>query len=278
MTTTLAPAAVTAPNRTLRHVALFYALAYAGMLAVTLPFADSSRAYPEWLTLVGRWIPAVASLIAIALLGPGSLRRLVHWWGLRPGGWRPLALGVVATLAALLAVAFAPVLVGQALGWVQLKPWSIVGGALALLPVYVLIGSLSTLGEEVAWRGFLPRLLGEGARFWPVALVVAALWSLWHVPQLAMFVARGDLPAHEAVAAGIGIAFWSLALSSLAFRFGSVWPAVVGHALPFRAGSLVVAQPADSVPFWAFAALEWALYAGVAVVVASTRWRSLSQR
>lgn len=170
------------------------------------------------------------------------------------------------SLALGLAIAFGSVAVGQSLGWVQLKPWSLVGAALAALPLYLVAGSLSTLGEEVAWRAWLPRALALPLP--ATAAVVAGAWTLWHVPQLGMFVARGELPRREAVAALLGIAFWSLLLTALSARFGSVWPAVVGHALPFRAGSLVTALPADDLRFWLYAALEWALYAAAAYAVA----------
>lgn len=260
-----------APRRPrLAAAALAYALAYAAVCALCLPFTDGARPYPEWLTLVGRWVPALGTLAALALV-PAARRAtggLTRAWGLRTR-WRPLVAGIATAVVLFLAIAFVPVLVGERLGWVELKPWSIVGPALVGLPLYLVIGALSTLGEEVAWRAWFPRVLG--GRFWPVALLVAVGWAAWHVPQLGMFVARGEVPAREMVVGLVGIAFWSLPLSALAARFRSVWPAVVGHALPFRAGSLAAALPAGDVAFWSFAALEWVLYAAAALAIAPRR-------
>ncbi|GAB3622994.1 CPBP family intramembrane metalloprotease [Mariniluteicoccus endophyticus] len=249
-----------------RLAALTLALSFVGIVAATVPFLDPATAYPEWLTAAGRWIPGLASLVALLVLRPRSLRDLPTLWGLRTGGWRTVLAGMLTAVASLLAVTFAVVLLGTWLGWVEMKPLPLVGAALLALPLYLVVGSISTLGEEVVWRGLLPRTLGSG--IWPTAALVAVLWMLWHVPQLGMFVARGEMPVREMVASLVGIAFWSLPLSALAHRFGSVWPAVVGHALPFRPGSLAAALPADTVAFWAFCAVECAANLGLALFIA----------
>jgi membrane protease YdiL (CAAX protease family) len=136
------------------------------------------------------------------------------------------------------------------------------------LTVGTLITCIATAGEELGWRGhLLVRLapLGEVR----AAFLVGIVWGLWHAPLIA-------LDGYE-----FGIRSWAVApffclftvpfgmlLAWLRFRSGSVWPAVLAHAVVNSAAPLVllvlsapvsrlVGPPVGLVglvPLWVFAA------------------------
>lgn len=192
-------------------------------------------AIPEWFTVAGRWLPGLVSLLVLRVLAlPGSLS---SWWALRPRGLRRLLAGGLTGVGVLLAVyvlsAAALVLVTGA----ELQPWSVLGPATVMLVPSLLLFSLSTLGEEIGWRGFLQQALPWG--FWRSAAVVAAVWVAFHIPLHGVMAAQGTLPWTIAVSSTLGLFPLGLLLSALVHRFASVWPAVLGHALPLTALNLV---------------------------------------
>lgn len=47
------------------------------------------------------------------------------------------------------------------------------------------INALLALGEEIAWRGFLPRIMSDWG-FWKKSLVIGLIWGFWHIPLILM--------------------------------------------------------------------------------------------
>ncbi|MBN2045538.1 MAG: CPBP family intramembrane metalloprotease [Anaerolineales bacterium] len=113
-------------------------------------------------------------------------------------------------------------------------------GTLALIQIFqaILIAPVLNLvpilGEEFGWRGYLlPRLLPMGER--KAYLISGLIWGLWHAPVILMGYNYGtDYPA----------APWSGTLLFILISFvtgtffgwtslraGSIWPAVIGHAV-----------------------------------------------
>ena len=97
-----------------------------------------------------------------------------------------------------------------------------------------LLNSLATFGEEFGWRGYLlPKLAPLG---WRRALVVhGVVWGVWHWPVIAMGYNYGleytgapwlGLVAMTVATVGLGVF-----LGWITLRSGSVFPAVVGHAM-----------------------------------------------
>lgn len=192
-------------------------------------------AVPEWFTVLGRWLPALVSLAVLRLRAlPGGL---LQWWALSPGGLRRLLTGAGTGIAVLLLTYSLSALVLTAVTSAELQPWSVLGPAALMIVPSILIFSLSTLGEEVGWRAFLQQTLPWG--FWPSAVVVSAVWVTFHIPLHGVMAAQGTISWTIAVVSTLGLFPLGLLLSALVHRFASVWPAVLGHALPLSALNLI---------------------------------------
>ena len=130
------------------------------------------------------WIPAIAALLAAALTGGrGALRelgsRLVRW----RVGWQWYVVVILGPAVFSLAVAGIYALFGGS--WAEAAPPAILAGPLLLLPLFLVILTLTDgLGEELAWRGFaLPRLLTRYNAL-VASVVLGVIWALWHLPLL----------------------------------------------------------------------------------------------
>lgn len=54
------------------------------------------------------------------------------------------------------------------------------------VPIGIVLNTVViTLNEELGWRGFLqPKLAGLG--FWPMSILIGAVWGIWHAPVVLM--------------------------------------------------------------------------------------------
>lgn len=223
-------------QRPLRAAGLFTLLVLFSIALICGAFLLLDVPIPEWFVIVGRWLPALVSLLVLRLVPLEG--GLPTWWSLRPGGWRRLLGGGATAVAVLVAVYALSVLPVVALGAAEPQPWPALAQVAVLLIPAVLLFSLSTLGEEAAWRGFLQRALDSWG-FWRSAAVVSAVWVLFHVPLHGTMAVQGVLPWDIALVSTVGLFPLGLYLSAVVARFGSVWPAVFAHALPFSALNLL---------------------------------------
>ena len=107
----------------------------------------------------------------------------------------------------------------------------IAGGILApIIPLNI----YGMLGEEFGWRAYLqPKLMPLGHR--KAMVWLGLIWSVWHWPLLLMGHAYG-LEYPGAPWLGLIAFTWltfvfGIFLGWLTYRAGSVWPAVIGHAV-----------------------------------------------
>ncbi|MGB4594848.1 MAG: CPBP family intramembrane glutamic endopeptidase [Anaerolineaceae bacterium] len=96
------------------------------------------------------------------------------------------------------------------------------------------LNGLFTFGEEFGWRGYLlPKLLPLGGR--KAALVSGAIWGVWHAPMIAMGHNYGvDYAGYPWLGIGMMILFcvlFGVFMAWITLKEGSVWPAVVAHAV-----------------------------------------------
>ena len=97
-----------------------------------------------------------------------------------------------------------------------------------------LINSLFTFGEEFGWRGYLlPKLMPLSSH--KAVIISGVIWGFWHAPVTAMGHNYGlDYPFFPWT--GILLMTWftilvGIFLAWVTLRAGSVWPAVIGHAV-----------------------------------------------
>lgn len=182
--------------------------------------------------LVLMFAPTAGALLARWRAG-GRIR-----WG-RPGAW--LLAGLAPAAAALVAY-----LVGAAVGWDVEDP-GVLARALALAPLSILTASLSAVGEEIGWRGFLWPTLRRDVGFWTASAVVGVVWWLYHLPMvlLGWYGTIAGLPAFT-----VAIAGFTLFVGVVTDRSRSLWPSVVAHGAwnGLVATSFAATDGTDSVP------------------------------
>jgi membrane protease YdiL (CAAX protease family) len=95
----------------------------------------------------------------------------------------------------------------------------------------MLVSSLSSLGEEIGWRGFLVPELAKVTTFTKTAIISGVIWAIWHYPLILFADYNSGTPAWFGLSCFsvmiIGISF---PLAWLRLKSGSVWTAVIFHA------------------------------------------------
>jgi len=132
-----------------------------------------------------------------------------------------------------------------------MSPWLFVGAQMInVLLVGLVVNSLATFGEEFGWRAYLlQKLMPLGAR--KAVLISGVIWGVWHWPLTAQGHNYGlNYPGAPWLGMLMMVIFTialGTLLSWLALRAGSVWPAVIGHAIMNAVGGLglimVVGEP-----------------------------------
>ncbi len=112
----------------------------------------------------------------------------------------------------------------------------------SFLPVFTLAlipGFFKNIFEESAWRGYLtPRIFSLDLNDYTGHIIVGLIWALWHVPYYLYFLNRTILRDYTTLntAAFIPLALLTIVAYSFAFGeirllTGSIWPAVLMHAV-----------------------------------------------
>ncbi|WP_062381612.1 CPBP family intramembrane glutamic endopeptidase [Demequina pelophila] len=143
-------------------------------------------------------------------------------------------------------LAFLPPLAILATTWlasyvtdVEVQPGNLLG-VLAFAIPFGLLGSITAVGEEIGWRGFLWPLMRRHTGFWTAAAIMLPIWWLYHVPAVLWwgYGYVGGLPAFT-----VGMVGFILFVGVITERSNSLWPSVLAHgawnslvAAAFRAG------------------------------------------
>jgi membrane protease YdiL (CAAX protease family) len=203
---------------------------YAFGLAVFWP--PSGEQPSDAIFLVLMFAPTVGALLA-RFVAKGRIQ-----WG-RPNWW--LLAGLLPAVAVLGAY-----LLGAAFGWDTEDP-AVLRAALVGAPVAIATASLSAVGEEIGWRGFLWPALRTRSGFWRVSLVVGVIWWTYHVPLILLgwYGSLEGLPAFT-----VAIAGFTLFVGLLTERSRSLWPSVVAHGAwnGLVATSFAATEGVDRVP------------------------------
>lgn len=172
------------------------------------------------------WCPGTAALV-VTFLRHRSLRGL--GWGRGP--WRFWLYGYGSPIL-YAGIVYALVWWGG-LGGIDHE----VAGRLAQpkVPALLVLGSvtssLTALGEELGWRGFLlPRLVGRYG-FVRATLATGGIWAVWHYPLLLWGDYHGGTPlAFSLLCFTVLVLGISFLLAWLRLASDSVWPAMLLHA------------------------------------------------
>jgi membrane protease YdiL (CAAX protease family) len=236
-----APPDPTRADQARKGLLVFFALAALGSGVFQGLILRSGKPIGEspWLVYGLMWTPGIASLVARLVFREGFRDVSFRIGG--AAGWKAIGLawllppiaGFVAYGAAW-ATGLAPFEIPALaeVGLSSFPPAARFGLLFALSMTLVsLLSFLSAVGEEIGWRGYLLTRLVEAEVPRPV-LLSGVVWAVWHLPLVVSGqYAAGPSRALSAVVfvltvVGIGFVMGWMRLST-----GSVWPAVVLHAV-----------------------------------------------
>jgi uncharacterized protein len=255
------PAAPVLASACGRHLALLAVAAFAGPWLVWGSAIAQAHGLMNWRLPQGLalWTLTPSLLLAVcAVGGRAALRDLAARLGrVRAGGGRYL-----------LAVATPVFLAAGAVGLTRLAGGPAHVGVALDLPaalLYLLYGTgLFLLTEEAVWRGaLLPRLQVRLTPL-PAALVLGAVWAVWHLPLLSVPGAGDEgMPFLPFAGCVVGTSVLITALVNAAG--GSVVVAAVFHAAFDAAYSYAGVVGPEHAVLWATAGLTTVAAAAVAV-------------
>lgn len=195
---------------------------------------------PPHVLVAGQAIKAVALLTMLWLVGLRLKGLSVRWIGLVPVAPVWIALGVltgaggfgVLLVLAKLIVVIVPDWLAFAQAPFALDAGNSLAGSLAFLVMTIAITSVA---EEIFFRGFLFRWMSGHRAVWLAAGVSSVMFGVAHI-----------LPPQAIAAAAMG-----LALCWLYWRTGSIWPSVAAHITNNAIGiGLGAAAAGGHLPAW----------------------------
>lgn len=212
------------------------------VLTVAVTILDRRGLFGHAGSFAAMWTPGIAALIASILT-----RRSLFAIGWRPRfkwlaiAWLiPVAYGFVAYglvwLTGLGAVPN-PTFLERAriiMNMPAQPNWIVIVSAFFFITIYLLIPSMiSSLGEEIGWRGYLVPELTNWVGFRGAALASGAIWTAWHLPAILFFGygTTGTPKAYQVFCFTILVMTTAVIMAWVRLRSGSVWSAVMVHAV-----------------------------------------------
>lgn len=202
------------PARDGRRLVLFFGgliAFYALVLVIARPDWGGGEDELAKIAVGLMFAPTVGALLA-AVFGPGVIRFGRPTWWILAGLLPPLVVLPV-TLVALVT------------GEVELHAGKLATSVALIVPAS-LGASLSAVGEEIGWRGFLWPLLRRRSTFIASSALMFGAWWVYHAPLtfLGLYGFVGGLPAFT-----VAILGFVLFVGVLTERSRSIWPSVIAH-------------------------------------------------
>ncbi|MBQ1213566.1 MAG: CPBP family intramembrane metalloprotease [Tidjanibacter sp.] len=202
-------------------------------------YKEMLRFRPRWSWLAGIGVVLVAIFLSLGLAG-----LFIDIVSMKEG-----------TLAQLQAAGLSPEVVEQNMAQLALVPdWAMMFGTIVSgLFAGVTINALFAFGEEYGWRYFMVRGLA-GKKFIPSALIIGAVWGIWHAPMILLF--GHNYPNDRVLGVAMMVIFCiagGIVELYFVLKAGSVWPAVLIHGVMNAiAGITVLMIGTESVVLYAF--------------------------
>ncbi len=209
-------------NQTRKAIIFFLLLTFALSIVfyVLLRWQGSLQASGGLFTLLLMWCPGVSALIirrVMKMKEPG-----IGW---RLGSVRYLVLGYILPIVYSLAA--------YGFIWISgIAPFqnAITPDMIGLVAVGSFTGLLSSLGEELGWRGFLVPNLARLTSFTKTALISGAIWAIWHFPVLLTTDYNRSTPGvYSLVMFTLLVLLVSFVYTWLRLKSNSIWPVVLLH-------------------------------------------------
>ena len=192
---------------------------------------------PLWMYFVLMWIPALSAIIASAVSLKDdkekfSLKSFLSGLGIRKCRIRYILLAVLIPLVYLLI----PYMIywkthPDNFGYTGVALSLILKDCLPTMIIGIFPGILSSMGEEIGWRGYMLPALTERSGMKKALIITSLFWACWHLPLLAFgdYMAGAPvwykLPAFVLCILPVGII-----IGGLTYLSKSVWPAAFLHA------------------------------------------------
>lgn len=112
----------------------------------------------------------------------------------------------------------------------DVMPADAISARIGTILLWLIMGIIGALGEEIGWRGFLlPKLIK--AKTWNPFLFSGVIWALWHAPLVSLGgYYNVDSPILIALVYSFSIITSGYVIGISRVQSGSVWVAVVFHA------------------------------------------------
>jgi membrane protease YdiL (CAAX protease family) len=190
-----------------------------------LPMVPANATLLLLFTLAAMWSPAMAAIIT-RLFYQRNLKGFGFGLGQAPwlagGTILPVAIGLLMFSSAWLS-GIAPFNTGKAA----------VIFSVSFIPVFlygIMFNVLAAAGEEIGWRGLLVPELSRTMGFTKLALLSAAIWTVWHFPLMFFGSYHGTGPIWYSLLVFIpSVMGAGIILAWLRLMSGSVWVAVLFH-------------------------------------------------
>ena len=182
-------------------------------------------AFEMFYVLAWMWCPGAAALTTTILLNR-NLTRLGWSWGGTRYQLLSYALPLAYSSLVYLGVWFSGL--GRFAGLLDLE---FLRHLFFSATIGVIVSSVSALGEEIGWRGFLVPELAKVTTFTKTSLISGVIWASWHYPLILFADYRGGTTSwYELSCFTLMIVGVSFPLAWLRLKSNSVWTAVLLHA------------------------------------------------
>jgi len=225
------------------YLAIVFALSYSWQLVI---FRTGGVQSPLFSFLM--WIPGITAIVFMLIQKEGFRKAgwgLKKWWFIFPAIF--ISLTIAISIALLMKGLHWATFVGKLFtfknGMVEISHINLILGNQAqnipffilnfLLShtVFLIIGSIITLGEELGWRGYLQEKMLRKFGLNQGLIFLGIIWGYWHLPIILM---GFNFPNHPIMGAillmPLGTIFLGIFMGWLYLRSRSIWVPALAHA------------------------------------------------